>query len=134
MPRRRVQSGARWEREVGYCRAVRVGRQVFIGGTAPVKKGGGTFAPGDAYRQTKRCFEIIAEALTALDGSLADVVRTRTYVTDISRWKEYGKAHREAVGRAPPAATMVQVSRLIDEEMLVEVEVDAVLRRRVKRR
>ncbi len=127
MAARRVFSGAEWEPKVGYCRAVAVGRQVFVGGTAPVKPGGGTHAPGDAYRQTKRCFQIIEQALAELGGGLEHVVRTRMYVTDIARWAEYGRAHAEAVGAHPPAATMVEVSRLIAPDMLVEIEVDAVL-------
>lgn len=124
---RRVFTGAEWEAKVGYCRAVAVGRQVFVGGTAPVEPGGGTHAPGDAYAQAQRCFEIIGHALRELGGGLEHVVRTRMYVTDISRWAEYGRAHAEAVGAHPPAATMVEVSRLIAPDMLVEVEVDAVL-------
>src|SRR5262245_63118683 len=104
--RRRVFSGAEWEKKVGYCRAVAVGPHVFVGGTAPVKPGGGTHAPGDAYAQARRCFEIIGAALTELGGGLGDVVRTRMYVTDISRWAEFGRAHAECVGAAPPSATM----------------------------
>ncbi len=127
MTRKRVFSGAEWEARVGYCRAVAVGPQVFIGGTAPVKPGGGTHAPGDAYAQAQRCFDIIEAALGELGGTLADVVRTRMYVTDISRWPEIGRAHRERLGQAPPAATMVEVRRLISEDMLIEIEVDAVL-------
>jgi len=127
MTRKRVFSGAEWEARVGYCRAVAVGAQVFIGGTAPVKPGGGTHAPGDAYAQAQRCFDIIEAALGELGGTLADVVRTRMYVTDISRWPEIGQAHRERLGQAPPAATMVEVRRLISDDMLIEIEVDAVL-------
>ncbi len=127
MIKRRVFSGAEWEKKVGYCRAVAVGPHVYVGGTAPVKKEGGTFAPGDAYAQTKRCFEIIESALHALGGSLSDVVRTRMYVTDIARWPEIGRAHEETLGEHPPAATMVEVRRLIADDMLVEIEVDAFL-------
>jgi enamine deaminase RidA (YjgF/YER057c/UK114 family) len=120
-------SGAEWESKVGYCRAVAVGDQVFIGGTAPVAPGGGTHAPGDAYRQTQRCLDIIEAALRELGGDLSHVVRTRMYVTDIARWPEIGRAHAERLGAAPPAATMVEVRRLIADDMLVEIEVDAVL-------
>ena len=127
MSRRRVFSGAEWESKVGYCRAVAVGPHVFIGGTAPVRPGGGTHAPGDAYAQAKRCFEIIETALRELGGGLADIVRTRMYVTDISRWPEIGRAHHEALGASPPAATMVEVRRLIADDMLIEIEVDAYL-------
>lgn len=129
MQRRRVFSGAEWEKKVGYCRAVAIGPQVWVGGTAPVAEGGGTHAKGDAYEQTKRCFVIIEKALRELGGSLADVVRTRMYVTDISLWPAIGRAHFEALGEHPPAATMVEVRRLIDEDMLVEIEVDAFIAR-----
>lgn len=127
MNARRVFSGAEWEKKVGYCRAVQVGDQVFVGGTAPVKPGGGTACPGDAYGQAMRCFDIIEAALEELGGDLSNVVRTRMYVTDIGRWPDIGRAHAERLGANPPAATMVEVSRLIDPEMLVEIEVDAVI-------
>jgi len=127
MHKRRVFSGAEWEAKVGYCRAVAVGNHVFVGGTAPVAPSGGTHAPGNAYAQAARCFEIIEAALKELGGSLDDVVRTRMYVTDISRWPEIGRAHAEKLGANPPAATMVEVRRLVADDMLVEVEVDAVL-------
>lgn len=123
--RKRVFSGAEWESKVGYCRAVAIGPMIWIGGTAPVKPGGGTHAPGDAYAQAVRCFEIIEAALVELGGSLADVVRTRMYVTDIARWPEIGRAHAEKLGMHPPAATMVEVRRLIAPDMLIEIEVDA---------
>jgi len=125
MTKRRVFSGAAWEEKVGYCRAVAIGPHVFVGGTAPVSPGGGTHAVGDAYAQAIRSFEIIEAALRELGGSLADVVRTRMYVTDIERWPEIGRAHREKVGDHAPAATMVEVRRLISPDMLVEIEVDA---------
>lgn len=127
MTRRRVFSGAEWEAKVGYCRAVAVGEHVFVGGTAPVAEGGGTFAPGDAYAQAQRCLAIVARALGELGGGLEHVVRTRMYVTDIARWPEIGRAHAEAFAATPPAATMVEVRRLIADDMLVEIEVDAVL-------
>jgi isochorismate pyruvate lyase len=88
-------------------------------------------APGDAYAQAKRCFEIIGEALRALGGSLGDVTRTRMFVTDIERWEEFGRAHAETFGAAPPTTTMVEVRRLIDPEMLIEVEADAVAGERI---
>lgn len=125
--RRRVFSGAEWERKVGYCRAVAVGDLVFVGGTAPVAPGGGTACVGDAYGQAMRCLDIVEAALRELGGSLADVVRTRMYVTDVSRWPEIGRAHAERLGAHPPAATMVEVAALISPDMLVEIEVDAVL-------
>ena len=124
---RRVFSGAEWEKKVGYCRAVAAGNMVFVGGTAPVKPEGGTACPGDAYGQAMRCFDIIENALAELGGSLANVVRTRMYVTDIARWPEIGRAHAERLGTNPPAATMVEVRALIAPDMLLEIEVDAVL-------
>jgi enamine deaminase RidA (YjgF/YER057c/UK114 family) len=126
----RVFSGAPWEGRVGYCRALRAGELIFVTGTAPVAEGGGVHAPGDAYAQTRRCLEIIDRALRGLGADLSAVVRTRLFVTDIARWEEYGRAHREAFGEHPPATTMVEVRSLIDPAMLVEIEADAVAPRR----
>ncbi len=123
----RVYSGAPWEPEVGYCRALRIGAHVFVTGTAPVAEDGGVSAPGDAYGQAQRCFDLIEQALSELGAGLDRVVRTRMFVTDISRWSEFGRAHRERFGGHPPTTTMVQVSRLIDPDMLIEVEADAML-------
>jgi isochorismate pyruvate lyase len=91
-----------------------------------VDEQGHCFAPGDAYAQTRRCFEIIEHALNALGGDLSCVVRTRMFVTDISRWQEVGRAHGEIFAAHPPATTMVEVKALIDPQMLVEIEVEAV--------
>ena len=126
MPFERTFSGAPWESCVGYCRALRAGDHIYVTGTAPVDEAGQCFAPGDAYAQTRRCLEIIQRALQNLGADLSCVVRTRLFVTDISRWQEYGRAHHEAFSQHPPATTMVQVSSLIDPEMLVEIEADAV--------
>lgn len=125
---RRTFSGAPWEAEVGYCRAVRAGSAIHVTGTAPIAEDGSTFAPGDAYGQARRCLEIIAAALADLDASPRDVVRTRMFVTDISRWREFGRAHREAFEGSPPATTMVEVSRLVEPDMLIEIEADAFVR------
>jgi enamine deaminase RidA (YjgF/YER057c/UK114 family) len=122
----RAFSGAPWEADVGYCRALRAGNQIFVTGTAPVSEDGTVVAPGDGYAQAKRCFEIIAEALAKLGADLSCVVRTRMFVTDISLWNEYGRAHRESFAAHPPATTMVEIKSLIDPEMLIEVEADAV--------
>ena len=122
----RVFTGAPWESRVGYCRALRAGNAIFVTGTAPVAEGGGVHAPGDAYEQTRRCLEIITRALSQLGVGLETVVRTRLLVTDISRWEEYGRAHREAFGEHPPTTTMVEVKALIDPAMLIEIEVDAI--------
>lgn len=123
----RVFSGAPWEASVGYCRALRAGDRVFVTGTAPVAEGAGIHAPGDAYGQARRCFAIIEEALSGLGATLADVTRTRMFVTDIDRWEDYGRAHAEAFGKHPPTTTMVEVRRLIHPDMLIEIEADAVV-------
>jgi len=125
--RTRVFSGAPWESRVGYCRAVRAGRNVYVSGTAPVDRDGGVAAPGDAYGQARRCLEIVVEALERLGARPSDVVRTRMFVTEARRWEEFGRAHREFFGAAPPATTMVEVKSLIDPRMLIEVEADAVV-------
>ncbi|MBI4054769.1 MAG: RidA family protein [Elusimicrobia bacterium] len=123
----RTYSKAPWETEVGYCRAIRAGDHIYVTGTAPVADGGGVFAPGDGYAQAKRCLEIIEKALKDLGCDRGHIVRTRMFVTDISRWPEFGKAHREFFGENRPATTMVEVRRLIDPEMLIEIEADAVV-------
>lgn len=122
----RTFSGAPWEARVGYCRALRAGDLIFVTGTASVSEDGSVFAPGDGYAQAKRCFEIIAKALAGLGADLSCIVRTRMFVTDISRWEEYGRAHQEAFADHPPATSMVEVKSLIDSNMLIEVEADAI--------
>lgn len=123
----RVFSGAPWEKTVGYCRALKAGDRVFVTGTAPIAADGGVHAPGDGYEQARRCFDIMREALAGLGADLEHVTRTRMFVTDIDRWEEYGRAHREAFGAHPPATTMVEVRRLIHPDMLIEIEADAVV-------
>lgn len=123
----RTFSGAPWEGRVGYCRALRAGGLIFVTGTAPVGPDGSVHAPGDAYAQTLRCLQIIREALAALGADIRDVTRTRMFVTDIDRWNEYGRAHGEVFRDHPPTTTMVEVSRLIDPNMLIEIEADAVI-------
>lgn len=123
---RRAYSGAPWEAQIGYCRALRAGDHVFVTGTAPVGDDGKVFAPDDAYQQARRCLEIITQALRNVGAEPAHVVRTRMLVTDITRWAEYGRAHQECFGTHPPATTMVEVKALIDPEMLIEIEADAV--------
>ena len=125
--RTNIHTGAPWESIVGYSRAVRFGSHIMISGTAPVGVDGEVVGVGDAYVQAKRCLEIIAEALGHAGASLEDVVRTHIFVTDIERWEEVGRAHQEAFGAVSPATTMVEVSRLIDPAMLVEIEADALL-------
>ena len=122
-----VRTGTKWEPLVGYCRAVRVGPHIAVSGSAPVGPKGELVGPDDAYLQAKRCIEIIAAALEEAGSSLTDVVRTRMFVTDISRWEEVAKAHQEAFADVTPATSMVEVSRLIGEGMLVEIEADAIV-------
>ncbi len=122
---KRTFTNAPWEKKVGYCRALKAGDHIYITGTAPVGEDGNTFAPGDAYSQAKKCFEIIESTLAELLVPLSKVVRTRMFVTDISKWEAFGKAHHEAFSEFPPATTMVEVKQLIDPQMLIEIEVDA---------
>lgn len=124
---RRVFSHAPWESKVGYCRALRAGSMIFVTGTAPVADDGTVFAPGDGYRQAKRCLELIGRALDHLGADMGCVVRTRMFVTDIRRWEEFGRAHRECFADHPPCTAMVEVKSLIDPAMLIEVEADAVV-------
>ncbi len=115
-----------WEGKVGYCRALKAGNHIYVTGTAPVDESGrGVHAPGEAYAQAKRCLELIERALAQLGASRANVVRTRMFVTDISRWAEYGRAHAEFFAAEKPATTMVEVKALIDPQMLIEIEADA---------
>jgi enamine deaminase RidA (YjgF/YER057c/UK114 family) len=123
--RRRYSSGTRWEPVVGYCRAVRAGPHVYVAGTTSTDKDGELVHAGDAYRQTVRVIENVRAGLQALGADLADVVRTRVYVTDMEQWEAVGKAHAEFFREFPPACTMVEVSRLALPEMLVEMEVEA---------
>jgi enamine deaminase RidA (YjgF/YER057c/UK114 family) len=121
---RRFSSGTTWEPVVGYSRAVAAGDFVFVSGCTSVA--GAEFVhPGDAYAQARQAIGNAADALTGLGASLADVVQTRMYVTDISRWQEYGRAHGDVFGAIRPASTMIEVAALIEPEMLIEVEVVA---------
>ena len=124
---KRVFTGAKWEPLVGYCRAVKSGNFIAVSGCAPVAEDGGVFAPGDAHAQAKRCLEIVVRALRELGAGPEQVVRTRMFVTDISRWQDYGRAHGEVFRDHPPATSMIEVKGLIDPAMLIEIEADAVL-------
>ena len=119
--RRKVSSGAPWESVVGYSRAVAAGDNIWVTGCTSLVDGE-VVHEGDPYAQTAQAIRNVAWALGQLDSSLEDVVRTRIFVTDISRWEEYGRAHGEAFGEIMPATSMVQVSALIDPRMMVEVE------------
>jgi enamine deaminase RidA (YjgF/YER057c/UK114 family) len=119
--RRKVSSGAPWESVVGYSRAVAAGDNIWVTGCTSLVDGE-VVHEGDPYAQTTQAIRNVAWALGQLDSSLEDVVRTRIFVTDISRWEEYGRAHGEAFGEIMPATSMVEVSALIDPRMMVEVE------------
>lgn len=125
--RRRVYSGTVWEPRVAYCRATRAGNFIAVSGTVAADEQGRPVAPGDMYAQASYALRKIERALQELGAGLADVIRTRTFVTDLGRFDEFARAHREAFEGVDPAATCVEVSRLVALEYVVEVEVDAVV-------
>lgn len=129
MTRQLISSGSHLEPEIGFSRAVRSGRHVAISGTAPIAPDGTATTGKDVYEQTKRCLEIIEQAIAGCGGSLADIVRTRIMLTDIGQWREAARAHGERFADIRPACTFVQVSAFINPAWFVEVEADAVLAR-----
>lgn len=127
MQRQLISSGSPFEKPIGFSRAVRVGNTIAVSGTAPIAPGGGTAYPGDLYRQTLTCIEIIKDAIEKAGGGLEDVIRTRIMLIDITRWQEAASAHGKFFGVIRPASTFVEVSRFIDADWLVEMEADAVV-------
>lgn len=127
LDRSNIRSGAPWEPVVGYSRAVRLGNYVAVSGSAAVDAQGELVGEDDPYAQARQCIHVIRDALGAAGASLDDVVRTRMFVTNIEHWADIARAHEEAFGGVMPATSMVEVSRLIDPRMLVEIEADAIV-------
>ena len=126
MARQNISTGGPWEGKIGYSRAVRVGFHVQVSGSTAMTPSG-LVGKGDPYAQTIQTFKTIEGALQQAGATLADVVRTRIYMANIDQWQEVGRAHGEVFGNIRPATTMVEVKRLIDPDMLVEIEADAIM-------
>lgn len=124
--RKSVSSGSPYESRIGFSRAVRAGPYLAVAGTAPLAPDGGVAAPGDVYGQTRRCLEIVAQAIADAGFTLDSVIRTRVMLTDISRWEEAARAHGEIFANIKPACTFVEVKGFVNREWLVELEADCV--------
>lgn len=127
MSRLNISTGSRWEPIVGYSRAVRVGDLVYVSGTTGTDEAGDIVGPGDPYLQTRQAIANVRTALLKAGADLVDVVRTQLFVTDISRWEEYARAHGEFFTDIRPATSMIEIKGLIDPAMMVEVEVEAIV-------
>jgi enamine deaminase RidA (YjgF/YER057c/UK114 family) len=127
MERTNYSSGAKWEDIVGYSRAVRIGNCIEVTGTVAVDENGSLVGEGDAYAQTKFIIQKIELVLQRAGASLKDVIRTRMFVTDISRWEEYGRAHGEFFGSIKPCTSMIEIKGLIEPEYLIEIEATAIV-------
>lgn len=125
MERKRITSGSRFEGEIGFSRAVRLGDRIEVSGTAPIGADGTAAAPGDVHAQTLRCLEIIRDAIEEAGGAITDVIRTRVFLTDIETWQDAARAHGEVFSEIRPASTFVAVSGLIDPAWGVEIEAEA---------
>ncbi|MDR9419729.1 RidA family protein [Gracilimonas sp.] len=125
--RQNISTGTEWEDKVGYSRAVRIGNHIAVSGTTAVDSNGTIVGKNDVYKQTLQCFRNIEKALKQAGSSLKDVVRTRTFITNIENWEDFGRAHAEVMGGIKPVATLVEVSKLIDPDLLIEIEVDAII-------
>lgn len=128
MSRANISSGSYLEPQIGFSRAVRIGNSVAIGGTAPIAAGGGTDCIGDVHGQTRRCLDIALTALAEAGGGPEDVIRTRIILTDIATWEDAARAHAEVFTDIRPVTTVMEVSRFIDPDWLVEIEIDAILK------
>ncbi len=122
-----ISSGSKWEKIVGYSRIVKVGNQVFVTGTTAVDDNGNIVGIGDVYKQTKFILSKIEKYLNEAGAKLSDIVRTRMFVVNITDWQEVGQAHNEFFSNIKPATTMVEVSSLIESDLLIEIEADAII-------
>jgi enamine deaminase RidA (YjgF/YER057c/UK114 family) len=122
-----ISSGSRYEEPIGFSRAVRIGNIIAISGTAPIASDGSTYSPGNLYAQTKKCIEIMLEAIKKAGGDAKNIIRTRIYLRDISIWEEAARAHGDFFSSVRPACTFVEIKGLIGDDWLVETEADCII-------